>query len=108
MANNTTLQEILLVTESGFANRPYAERDSGDASKKLSQKEKLIEACWSGLIKELLPEIFSRTPGIEKLFLWQLRECQNILTLELSENRQSIDQALSIDPYHFAYFLANN
>ncbi|MBX2888299.1 MAG: hypothetical protein KF829_06570 [Ferruginibacter sp.] len=104
MANPTTLQEIILVTDSGFANRPYAENNSEGSSKKHSQKEKLIDACWSGFIKELLPELFLNNSQKSTLFLWQLRECGHILTLELSAERQNNNPLFSIDPYLFFYY----
>ena len=100
MAQNSTQQEVLLVTGSGFANRQYLEKDNAENSKNLSQEEKLKEACWNGMLKEMLPELFFMTWNA-KLFLWQMREAQHFLALEMAEEPVDIDYHASIDPYCF-------
>ena len=57
MKNNSTQQEVLLITGSSFASRQYSERETPEGSKNLSANDKLKEACWNGLLKEMLPEI---------------------------------------------------
>ena len=100
MAQNSTQQEVLLMTGSGFANRQYSEKDSAENSKNLSQEERLKAACWNGLLKDLLPELFFMTRDA-KLFLWQMREAQHFLVLEMAEEPVNIDYYASIDPYCF-------
>lgn len=46
MEDNTTQQEILLMTGSDFASRQYIERDVAGDSQNLPATEKLKEACW--------------------------------------------------------------
>jgi hypothetical protein len=101
MEHHSTQQEVLLVTGSGFANRQYCEKDGTENAKNLSQPEKLKEACWNGLLKDMLPELFFLTRPDAKLFLWQMRECQNVLALEMAEEPCEIDYYASIDPYCF-------
>jgi hypothetical protein len=101
MALKSAQQEVLLVTSSGFASRPYCEKDNAEASKNMSQQEKLKEACWNGMLKDLLPELFFRTGVEAPLFLWQMRECQHVLALELAQEPSEIDFQASIDPYCF-------
>lgn len=100
MTQNSTQQEVLLVTGSRFASRQYYEKDSAEHSKNLSQEERLKEACWNGLLKEILPEVFFMTWNAN-LYLWQMREAQNFLALEMSEEPVNIDYHASIDPYCF-------
>ena len=100
MAQNSTQQEVLLVTGSGFANRQYLEKDSAENSKNLSQEERLKEACWNGMLKDMLPELFFMTRNA-KLFLWQMREAQHFLALEMAEEPVDIDYHASIDQYCF-------
>lgn len=100
MIQYSTQQEVLLVTGSGFANRQYLEKDSTENTKNLSQEERLKEACWNGMLRELLPELFFQTWNA-KLFLWQMREAQHFLALEMSEEPVDIDYYASIDPYCF-------
>ena len=101
MAHHSTQQEVLLVTGSGFASRQYCEKDGSDNGRQLSQHEKLKEACWNGLLKDLLPELFYMSNPEAKLFLWQMRECQHVLALEMAEEPCEIDYHASIDPYCF-------
>ncbi len=108
MANESTQQEILLVTGSGFAQRPYTEKDSSETSNGQSQQEKFKEACWNGMLKEMLPEVFVINNSPEKIFLWQMRECKHVIALEMASGPCDIDLNASIDPYCFYDFLPNN
>jgi len=101
MAKLPTQQEIIIVNGTQFANRQYCEQNNTSNNNYLSQHEKLKEACWNGLLKDMMPELFFNfTPDV-KLFLWQMRECENIITLEMSENPIELDYYASIDPYCF-------
>ena len=101
MLNNSTKQEVLLITGTGFANRQYCEKDNCENSNNLSQEEKLREACWNGMLKEMLPEIFLMTGPEAKLFLWQMREAHHLLALQMAEEPVEVDYHSSIDPYCF-------
>ncbi len=100
MTEQSKQQEVLLVTGSRFVKRQYQEKDSADTPKNLTQQEKLIDACWNGYLKEMLPEIFFMT-WEAKLFLWQMREAQHFLAMEMAEEPVDIDYHASIDPYCF-------
>ncbi|RYZ18456.1 MAG: hypothetical protein EOO10_25720 [Chitinophagaceae bacterium] len=102
MANESIQQEILFVSSSGFAQRPCAERDSSENAKSLSQQDKFKEACWNGLLKEMLPEVFAINNSSEKIFLWQMRECKHVLALEMASGPCDIVLEASIDPYCFS------
>ena len=108
MATKSTQQEILLVTGSGFANRPYTEKDSSESAKNLSQQDKFKEACWNGLLKDILPEVFAMSKAKEKIFLWQMRESKHVLALELATGPCDIVLNASIDPYCFSDFIPMN
>jgi hypothetical protein len=101
MANNSTQQEVLLITGSGFASRQYAEKDSNEHNNNLSPQEKLREACWNGMLKDMLPEIFFMAGPHAKLFLWQMREAHHLLAMQMAEEPVEIDYHNSIDPYCF-------
>jgi hypothetical protein len=100
MTQKSTQQEVLLITSSRFASRQYHEKDIAESLKNLSHEERLKEACWNGLLKEMLPELFFMTWNA-KLYLWQMREAQHFLALEMSEAPVDIDYHSSIDPYCF-------
>ena len=101
MKNNSTQQEVLLMTGTGFASRQYSERDTPGNSKNLPEDEKLKDACWNGLLKEMLPEVFLFRDPTVKLYLWQVREANRFFALEMSEYPIGINKYLSIDPYRF-------
>ena len=100
METKSTQQEILLLTGTQFATRERAEKKVED-NNKLSAQELLEDACWNGLLGELLPEIVQKTTAGKKLFLWHVRTCRAFLEIELSEDSPVIEREFSIDPYFF-------
>ena len=99
MKDSSTQQEVLIMTATGFASRQYNERDASDRNS--PAKEKLKDACWNGLLKEILPEVFLFKDPDSVLYLWQVKEANQFLSLEMSEYPKEIDRYLSIDPYQF-------
>jgi hypothetical protein len=100
METNSTHQEILLFTGTRFSSRQWAEKDDNGKPNSLSQKEQLEEACWNGLLPEMLPEL-SVYAGGKKLFLWNIREAKSFIELELGEEPLTVVKQFSIDPYVF-------
>ena len=101
MKDCSTQQEVLIMTATGFASRQYNDRDTSDHSTNLPGKEKLKDACWNGLLKEILPELFFFKDPESILYLWQVKEANQFLSLEMSEYPKEVDRYLSIDPYQF-------
>jgi hypothetical protein len=89
-------QEILLLTGTTFSQRQLCEKDSRNDNNNLSDSEKLEEACWTGLLDELLPEIITN----KKLPLWQIGDSEFSLQIELSEY-PSTEKTFSLNPYYF-------
>jgi hypothetical protein len=112
MKTHSTQQEILLMTGSKFAAREWAEKivdpDSDGDSNKLSATEKLEEACWNGVLDEMLPEVVEKTREGKKLFLWHIRHCRSFLGIDLSESSPLIERESSIDPYFFLSLIPVN
>jgi hypothetical protein len=77
--------EILLVTGTTFSAGNWVGKQDDPPGRQLSELERLQEACWNGLVKTLLPEIWVDSPSGGTLYLWEVREAQSVLTLELSE-----------------------
>ncbi len=100
MNTNSIQQEILVVTGTTFSTRQWSEKDPGKQNN-FSEKEQLEEACWNGLLYELLPEAYSQPADQKKLFLWQIKEGKSFIDLELGEEPFEIDTHFSIDPYSF-------
>jgi hypothetical protein len=103
MPRNPQLQEVIIVSSSRFANRSYVEKNTSHNGEKTndSKKNSLKDACWNGMLKDILPELFLHFSTEDKLFLWQMRECRNVFTMELSEKPGDLDFQASIDPYCF-------
>jgi len=99
MARYLNQQEVILITGSRFANRQHLEKDAEQS--RGNQDEKFREACWNGMLKEMLPEIFLMADEPSKLFLWQMREAQHVLALQMAEFPIEVDKVNSIDPYCF-------
>ena len=84
MKRNSTQQEILLLTGTHFTSRQWSTKDD-IVSDNLSEEEKLEEACWNGLLPEMLPELYRQPIGTKQLFVWQIKEGASFLELELGE-----------------------
>jgi hypothetical protein len=101
MKTNFAQQEILLMTGTSFSSRQWCEKNDQDSQNHLTEKEQLEEACWNGLLPEMLPEIYGQTCGKTKLYLWQIREAVSFIEIELGELPADKEKYFSIDPYSF-------
>jgi len=101
MENNSTQQEILLVTGTSFASRQACEKDETGTSGNMNPVDRLQAACWNGLLPDMLPEIIQKSPAGKQLFLWQVYETTSFLELKLGEFEEENERHLSIDPYAF-------
>jgi hypothetical protein len=99
METNSTQQEILLFTETRFSSRQWSQKDETNKENK-SHKEQLEEACWNGLIWEILPEI-CETPNNRALILWEIHVADSFLELKFSERPRELEKEFSVDPYVF-------
>ena len=103
-----TQQEIILVTGTHFSAAQYNDKDLLDNSKNLTERERLQEACWNGMVQDKLPEIFYPDTDRQRIYLWQLKEGNHLLTLELGEYPKEVDSYYSIDPYTFMPWIGEN
>jgi hypothetical protein len=100
-------QEILLMTDTTFACGDWCEKDM-QSSKALSAQEQLEEACWNGLLEELLPGIIKKSASGKKLFLRQIIQCSSFLEIDLCESPVQGDDTLSVNPYLFLPIVSYN
>jgi hypothetical protein len=101
MKTNATQQEILLVTNTTFSQRQLCEKDILEDDKYLSRTDLLEDACWNGLLDEMLPDILEKSSAGKKLHMREIRHAKWFLEIELCEYPQTIEQEFSIDPYAF-------
>jgi hypothetical protein len=101
MKTNTAQQEILLMTGTSFSSRSWCEKDDEDNKKNITPNDKLKEACWNGLLPEMLPEICLLFAADKKLFLWQITEASSFIDVELGEIPGEVEKHSSINPHSF-------
>ncbi|MCW3117883.1 MAG: hypothetical protein JWM28_1965, partial [Chitinophagaceae bacterium] len=97
-----------LLTGTSFSSRQWCKNDDTGKSENLTDHEKLEEACWNGLLQEILPEICNHDTGSEKLYLWHIRQVSSFLELELGSFPEDKDNYFSIDPYSFIATKSDN
>jgi hypothetical protein len=96
MNTNIVKQEIVLFTGTSFSKRQLSENNSDADSNHMTDADKLEQACWSGLLDELLPEIIAG----KKLSLWKIGRTEFSLQIELSAYPLK-GRRFSLDPYLF-------
>lgn len=94
-------QEILLVANTAIFKKQLCKPDATKNNYYLSFLEQLEEACWNGLLNELIPEIIEKSPSGKKLSLCQIRPGKSFLEIELSESQVLIETQFSIYPNFF-------
>ncbi len=99
MKKISTNQEILLLSGSRFFERDWCELKNDPGAKKLSQKEQLIQLCWNGMLKEIIPEICMEEPGKKPLTLWEISESEHLLYLKYGDLDKSMNNEWSLNPY---------
>ena len=91
--------EILLFTDTRFSSRQFCEKyDTGNQKNSAAFKE-LEDACWNGVLHEMLPEIYWDTESNKKLFLWKVTQAHHFLQLEYAEWPCVNEWAFSLNPY---------
>jgi len=96
---NTVQQEILLVANSSLSRKTFCEKDPTESDQS-SSMEQLAEACWNGMLKELLPDLLLSVKG-KTLFMWQVNCANNFLHVDLCERPKFSNREQSVDPYIF-------
>jgi len=107
MKPNFTSQEILLVTGTTFSSRQYSKNDENGKTSNSNQEEMLQEACWNGLIGEMLPEISINDPK-DPLYLWKLHVGRSFIELELGKMPEAFEHYFSINPYYLSRVQCDN
>jgi hypothetical protein len=101
MDTDFTQQEILLNTDAGFLAKDWCLKNETEKPDTRSDKEKLEEACWNGVLQQVIPELFKITGDTSELTLWKIREEGTVLELELSSYPAAVDKYHSVNPHLF-------
>jgi hypothetical protein len=93
--------EIIILTGTSFSASQFSDKNEAASKPGRTEKEILTEACWNGLLPEILPEIIEQIPAGKKIYLWQIKEADTFIELELGELQEDKDRYFSINPYSF-------
>jgi len=106
MEEQTTQQEVLLLTGTKFSARQHIENQDNTYSRRLNEYEQLEEACWNGLLPVMLPEICAGSIQNKPVFIWKIREGNAFLEVEMGDIPRDLEAYYSLDPY--AYSISRN
>ena len=108
MKQHQIQQQILLMIGTSFLSREFLEKNDCGNKNHLTEKEKLEQACWNGLLHEMLPEIVEQTEDGKKLFLYQIKTVSHFFELELGQSQEKSEAQFSLDPYRFLAIKCHN
>jgi hypothetical protein len=107
MKDSSIQIEVLLVAGTSFTMPDLYEKEfakNGD----LSVVEQLEQACWNGLLNELVPTFILLPMDERKYFIWQIRQGASLLQIQLSDSVIEMAAQSSIDPNLFLSPVLNN
>ena len=96
------------MSDSGFFKKDWCELKSNKNDKKLTEKERLINFCWNGMLKEMIPEILQTERGTKPLTLWEINESGTMLDLRFGDFDIELNDEWSINPYVYLTFAVPN
>lgn len=95
-------QEILLFINTSFAHQEFAGRKNEESNKPTgSVIDKLEEACWNGLLPDILPELASDSIWVHHLHLWRIKLGNSFLCIDLAEQQVRDYSRFSLNPALF-------
>ena len=96
MKPQTIHQEVLIFTNTTLSQKVLCKKNS--SNKNSSAIEELEEACWDGLLNELVPEIVPSTLQ-PKMVIWGVHAGKFYLLIDLADSPGITESILSIDPH---------
>jgi len=101
MKANSTQMEINILAGTSFSASQATDKNEAASKPGRTEKEILTEACWNGMLPDILPEVFVQMPTGKKMYLWEIKEADAFIELELGELQEDKDKYFSINPYAF-------
>ena len=93
MKPQTTRQEIILISHSSLGKLSFC-RIKDEQAARLSITEKLEQACWDGLLPNLLPGIVDAD-----CLVWKIETAEKFICISLGPDPGSIPLEITIDPF---------
>ena len=92
----------MIFTNTSLSQKVLCETDNNDKNENMSQAEKLEQACWDGLLREMFPEIIDSGSKLSpKMFIWGIHPGKSYLHIDMTDSPGIIDFERSVDPYLF-------
>lgn len=99
---STIQQEILLFTGTRFSGRQLCGIDKpGQYNPVCTETAQWEQACWAGLLFELIPELASHAGNESGLFLWHIMPGEHFVLMSCGSTPEPVCHQDSIDPYFF-------
>lgn len=102
-----TQQEVLFFTGTTFAQTELKSNDPS-VSGQIPLTDQLENACWNGLLFEMLPELKEENADQKNLFLWQINNYGASMCISMGNSPAPVDQEFSVDPYLFSQKISHN
>jgi hypothetical protein len=102
MEEQSTQQEVLLLTGTSFSARQGIDTEQTLSEQSADNNDQLEQACWNGMLPVMLPEICGNSLSDKPVYIWKIREGSAFLEVEISDIPRDIDAYYSLDPYAYA------
>ena len=99
MKSQINNQEMLLFTNTSFARKERGKWNNAYKNE-TNSADQLEKACWSGLIFEMLPGIFTGD-NQKNRYVWQVNPASQFIHVASGSAPCAPDQVTSINPYFF-------
>lgn len=93
-------QEIMLFAGTSFSKREFCHLVKTKRPEINSSIAELEQACWAGILFEMLPELSSLFAG-SKAFIWDIHATNHFVLINQGTRPQQVENAFSVDPHFF-------
>jgi hypothetical protein len=93
-------QEIMLLAGTRFFTREFNPTGRYKKPNINSQADELEQACWAGLLLEMLPEL-STFFSTSRAFIWDIHSTEHFVLINQGTEPRQVETAFSIDPHCF-------
>lgn len=100
MQNHFTQQEIILFTNTRFCAKIGSKQQQPGLPLTGTDHEQLEDACWKGIVPEVLPEI-ATCASSNNTGLWEINRATNFIDLQYADSPRRAVKELSLNPYLF-------
>ena len=91
--------EVLLLTGTSFSKKQFSPKDNNRADH--SYCNDLQNACWNGLVFDILPDIINpfseRNPG----YTWEVVPAESFLEIKIGAAPYDVEKGMSLNPHLF-------